>query len=462
MMQKLQHNVFHGSDGLKTYLNPQNGQFTPMVELPPSLNPYANKNIHIYAKLLSAMPLGNVKSIPAYFMLDRAGETGKTKIIESSSGNTVASLGVLAGHFGYEETHALVSHEVTQGKLDMLRLFGVTPIINKEPICPSENDETSGIKKARKLGLTASWFNPDQYGNQHNIESHYNITGPQINQQLNGEIDYFFSSMGTTGTMMGSSRYLKETCKGVKTIGVVRAPNNPIPGPRTKNLLEEVSFEWSESCDDLVEVGTRDAFQTSLSMIRQGLLVGPSSGMALDGVYRYIETHPELFDNDEKQTIVFICCDTPLPYMDEYFSIIPEDQFPTIKNKHLMLSHTQDTTPHTVTDMSSISSPDLYEAMQLDQHAYACIDLRSHDKFDEYHIPHAINIAESDFISHIGTFSALYAKKKIILICEQGLISGLIARYAQAKGLQAMSLEGGLMDWSLHHYPRVKNTVCGL
>ena len=248
-------NRFQGTDALFDYLNPQNGSITPMIELPESLNPYKDYNIHIHAKMLSALPLGNVKSIPAFQLLADAGQSGKKNIIESSSGNTVASMGVLAPYFGFDETHAFVSHEVTKGKLQLLRLFNVTPIVNHEPICPSESDMESGIHKARLKGSEADWYNPDQYANPANLRAHYNITGPEIWTQTEGRIDYFCAGLGTTGTLVGSSRYLKEKNPLIKSIGVVRAPNNPVPGPRTKNLLKDISFAWQEACDDVIEIG---------------------------------------------------------------------------------------------------------------------------------------------------------------------------------------------------------------
>lgn len=462
MRRDIVQNVFSGADGLRHYLDPLNGQFTPLVELPPDMNPYAGYNIRIHAKLLNALPLGNVKSIPAFHMLNQSGYTGKKKIIESSSGNTVASMGLLASYFGYDETYALVSHEVTKGKLDLLRLYGVHPIINREPICPSESDETSGIKKARKQGQRLAWFNPDQYGNPLNINAHYQVTGPQIWQQIEHKINYFCASMGTTGTIMGTSQFLKEQNPDIQTVGVVRSPNNPIPGPRTRNLLNEVSFGWRESCDDIVEVGTREAYELSLKMIRKGLLVGPSSGMALGGVLKYIAGQPSLLENTDEKNFVFICCDGASPYMDEYFKNLPEDHFPFIANKNLLQDTSQDQINMTNPENMIMTAKQLSEVIQDGDGNLTLIDLRQHKKFMEYHIPGSVNIPESDFISSISVFSKLYGRKKTVLICEQGVVSGLLAPYANAKGFNAASLEGGLIEWSNQNLPRIKHSVCTL
>jgi cysteine synthase/rhodanese-related sulfurtransferase len=462
MMQNLSpdgQNVFAGPDALKVYLDPQNGVYTPLVEMPVDLNPYAEYNVRIYAKLLNTLPLGNVKSIPAFHMLSHhTAQPTQKKIIESSSGNTVASMGILAPYFGFSETHALVSHEVTAGKLKMLQLFGVHPIINREPICPSENDQSSGIHKARKLGRGSSWYNPDQYGNPANIEAHYTITGPQIWDQMGGKVDYFAAGMGTTGTLIGTSSFLKNQNKNIQTIGVVRAPNNPVPGPRTKNLLNDVAFDWNKHCDEMVDIGTIAAYEMSLAMVRKGLLVGPSSGMALAGLLDFIESKKDMLNPDKETSCVFICCDSAIPYVDEYFKYLSPDRFPEIKNKNLLQSAaTSEKFQQNTADV--ITAPELYKALEKDPDI-KLIDLRSEEWFSDHHIPRAVNVPEGDFISNINMFSKLYANKQAVLICGQGEISALLTPYAKSKGIQAMTLEGGMIEWSRQHLPREKNAAC--
>ena len=149
-------NVFKGDNAILDYLNPESQVFTPLVELPKKLNPFYEDSVRIYAKLLNTLPLTNVKSIPAFNMLKEMEHKGKLKnihtIIENSSGNTVLSLAVIGRLLGIPNTKAFVSYEVPFGKLQMLQLFGVEPLVNKEPICPDPADKTSGIYKAKKMG----------------------------------------------------------------------------------------------------------------------------------------------------------------------------------------------------------------------------------------------------------------------------------------------------------------------
>ena len=123
-----QNNVFSGENAVRDFLNPDNNPYIPLVELPERLNPFSKDKVRIFAKLMNMVPLMNVKSLPALNMLLEAKDTGKLdgvhSLIENSSGNTVFSLATIARLFGIEHTKAIVSHEVTWGKLQFLQLLG--------------------------------------------------------------------------------------------------------------------------------------------------------------------------------------------------------------------------------------------------------------------------------------------------------------------------------------------------
>ena len=192
-------------------------------------------------------------------MLDEANRKGRlegvSKLIENSSGNTVLSLAVLGKLMGINTTKAFVSHEVSPGKLQLLRLFGVELRVNEEPICPDPEDKESGIYKAQKVGNKKGWFNPGQYENESNPKSHEKWTAKQIWEQLNGNIQLFCAGLGTTGTMVGCSKFLKNKNKDIRTVGIIRTPNNPIPGVRTRGLLNMIAFNWKNYTDHVEEVG---------------------------------------------------------------------------------------------------------------------------------------------------------------------------------------------------------------
>ena len=319
-------NIFTGKDAIADFLNPEKNPLIPIVELPATLNPLANDGVRIYAKLMNMLPLGNVKSLPALNMLMQAKEnndlSGIDSIIENSSGNTVFSLAVLSRLFGILTTKAIVSHEVTWGKLQLLRLLGTEIMVNHESICPDPNDTTSGIYLAKQIGKNENWMNPGQYDNEANPQAHEKWTGPQIWEQLEGNISVFCAGLGTTGTILGTSKYLKSRSEKIITVGVARKPNNPVPGVRTPNLLNQISFDWNTYVDHITECGTNESFESSLRLCRHGLMAGPSSGFALKGLLNFLTEQKEAGNLEALRNIsgeiiaVFICPDSPLPYLE--------------------------------------------------------------------------------------------------------------------------------------------------
>ncbi len=130
-------NVWSGPHAVRDFLDPDLGMPTPLVELPDNLNPFYKDGVRIFAKLMHFLPLANVKSLPAYNMLREKELQGKLagvrSLVENSSGNTVFSLAVIGKIFGIPHTKAIVSHEVSRGKLPLLRLFGTEILVNEEP-----------------------------------------------------------------------------------------------------------------------------------------------------------------------------------------------------------------------------------------------------------------------------------------------------------------------------------------
>ncbi len=337
----MKNNVFSWNDGLLDYLDPKN-IMTPLVELPQALNPFADQHVRIFAKLLNTLPLTNLKSIPAFNMLNTVDLKDKHTIIENSSGNTVVSLAVIWKIFWIDTTKAFVSHEIAMWKLKLLQLFWVHPIINKEPAITDPKDKTSWIFKARELGQQDGWINPWQYSNEENPNAHYAVTWSQIYQQMEWNIQVFCAWLWTTGTMLWVSKFLKEKNKNVYSLWIIRKPNNPISWTRTRTLLKEVAFDRSEYVDETIEIGTKESYAESLKLIRHGIVVWPSSGFALIWVKNFIEEKIkgntlDSYRNEKWEiNVAFVCCDTPFPYIDEYFSYLDQDDFPEIENKELL------------------------------------------------------------------------------------------------------------------------------
>ena len=345
-------NVFSGPDAIKDLLDPGKLPYVPLVELPASLNPFLDEGVRIQAKMMNLLPLGNVKAVPAYNMVAeqaaRGGLAAVERLIENSSGNTVSSLALVARHFDVPRTCSYVPAEISWNKLLMLLFYGIEPIVNEEPANPKEGDPRSGINKAKRDGEAEDTWNPGQYDNPDNPKAHEKWTGPQIWDQTEGKLSLFCSSLGTTGTLIGTSMYLKKQRPGLPVLGVMRAPDNYVPGPRTEKLLKLVGFDWRAHLDHIEEAETAESYRLSMEMSRLGLLVGPSSGLVLSGLLQHLQKAKEagrldeLRNADGEVLCVSIACDGPLPYLDEYFKYLGREHFPSIQNEGLLKNKPND------------------------------------------------------------------------------------------------------------------------
>lgn len=466
-------NTFFGEDSIKNYLNPEN-HTTPLVQLPSFLNKYEKEWIHIYAKLLQNLPLYNIKSIPVYNMITQQDERNKT-IIESSSWNTSYCLCVIWRILWYKSTVSYASEDVGEWKLDLLRFFGSKVVINQEPICPDPSDETSSINIAKKLGKQQDYINFWQYENSKNPEAHYNHTWPQIYNQLEGNIDYFCTSLWTTGSFIGSTTYLKEQDKNIKSIWVVRKPNNPVPGPRTYNLLSQISFDREEKLDFLQEVSTKRSYLQSLHLSRHWIIAWPSSGMNLEWVFNFIkENYNELQNQKDKKgdlNIVFVCCDLPFMYLKEYFKYLDEELFPPIKNKHLLknkdledINNDIEISAETFFDDYFGKNPEkVWELINKWEKIYnsedmLLIDIRESKYFQHFSIPNSINVQAENIENYLEDKK----EKSIYLLCEYWGFSNHIADKLRNKWYNAFSIKWWTIEWSKFDLPRIRHETCSI
>ncbi len=341
-------NVFKGRHSVRDFLNPGKHPYLPLVEIPPELNPFLADRVRIHAKLMTFTPLGNIKAMAGFNMIReeyaRGELEGVKRAVENSSGNTVTAVALVARQFGVPITRSFVPHEISWHKLLMLLFFDVEPIVNAEPPEPDPNDARSGVYKARKLGRRKGWINPGQYENEDNPKAHQKWTARQIWQQTQGNIGVFSAGLGTTGTLIGNARYLKRKKRRMQVVGVMREDGHYVPGVRTEGLLQLIRFDWRAHVDAIERIETVDSYRRSLELSRQGLIVGPSSGFALAGLLQYLQRRKdegsldELRESNGEVHCVFICCDSPFPYLDEYFKYLDRTDFPPIHNESLLLN----------------------------------------------------------------------------------------------------------------------------
>ena len=255
----------------------------------------------LLVKLEGNNPAGSVKDRPAHSMIGRAQERGDIRpgdtLIETTSGNTGIALAMAAAVMGYRMVLIMPEHLSVERRA-VMKAFGAELIlVTKE----------QGMEGARDLALQMQADGKgkvlDQFGNPDNPRAHYEGTAPEIWQATGGRITHFVSSMGTTGTIMGCSRYFKEQNPAIQVIGVQPDGESSIPGIRKwPEAYLPTIFDRSR-VDRVIEVSTRDAEDTMRAMGRlEGLFCGPSSGGALWAAL-------QLCQQVENATIVSIVCD---------------------------------------------------------------------------------------------------------------------------------------------------------
>src|SRR5688572_4985763 len=271
---------------------------TPLVELQ---HIPTKKSVTILGKLEGNNPGGSVKDRAAYGMITGALERKAIKkgdqLVEATSGNTGIALAMIARVMGLEMT-LIMPDNSTRERVLAMEAYGAKVILT-----PASRTIEYSRELAEEMSRNEGYYMLDQFANEDNYRMHYRTTGPEIWRDTKGTVTHFVSAMGTTGTIMGVSRYLKEQNPAIQIVGTQPTNGSCIPGIRrwSKEFLPKI-FD-PKRVDRIIDVSEADARKfTKRLASEEAILAGMSSGGALSAAMK-------IADEIESGVIVFIVCD---------------------------------------------------------------------------------------------------------------------------------------------------------
>jgi cysteine synthase B len=271
---------------------------TPLVEIK---NLFDKKGVRLFAKLEGHNPGGSVKDRAAYGMIKGALERGEIKegmkLIEATSGNTGIALAMIARLFNLE-IELVMPENSTAERIQTMKAFGAKVILT-----PAFESIEGSIDYAHRKVANGGYFMLNQFANPDNYKAHYHTTGPEVWKDTEGKVTHFVSSMGTTGTIMGVSRFLKEKNQDVQIVGIQPVKGSRIPGIRRwpTEYLPKI-FE-PERVDQVIDVSEEEAVTMARRLAsEEAIFGGMSSGGCVAGALK-------LVDEIDSGYIVCIICD---------------------------------------------------------------------------------------------------------------------------------------------------------
>lgn len=271
---------------------------TPIVEAKTLVT---NPNVKLFLKLEGQNPGGSVKDRAAYNMIKSAMERGDidqhTKLIEPTSGNTGIALAMVAGIFGLD-IELVMPDNATQERVQTMRAYGA-----KVTLTDGEKGIIYSRDYAEEKMKTGNYYMFNQFANEDNWKAHYKTTGPEVWRDTDQKVTHFVSSMGTTGTIMGTSRFLKEKNKDIQLIGVHPADGTKIPGIRKWPDEYLPKIYDPKRVDHIYEVNEEEAKKMARYLAeKEGIFSGMSSGGATAAAVK-------LCEGLEHGVVVSIICD---------------------------------------------------------------------------------------------------------------------------------------------------------
>jgi len=294
---------------------------TPMLRLGERFNPHADYEVLL--KLEGMNPFGSIKDRTAQYMLQGLRLKKGQSLVEPSAGNTGIALAALANAQN-TPIEIAIPEGVPEEKKALLRFLGAELIEVEDELCPIFPSEGArGVVKSmvESEAYGGRYVSPNQYESELNVAAHYHTTGPEIWRQTGGNVDYFFASIGTGGTISGVGRYLKEMNPSIRIIGVEPANRqHHLSGLKRVTGLPDEHFPTildRDLLDDLISVSDEDAYRAGIRLARtEGAMVGPTTGAVLHAA---IETGAT-----SKGRAVLISADSATKYISAYANYLDD------------------------------------------------------------------------------------------------------------------------------------------
>ena len=260
---------------------------TPLVRLN---NTVERPNLETYLKLEWMNPFGSLKDRAAAYLLSGMTERGDLEgrdIVEASSGNTAIALAALAALAGKHLT-VTIPDGVPEEKKVMLRMLGAEVWETPDDLCPIDHPKDGAIALARSLAASdggGRYAMANQYENADNVRAHYETTGPEIWRQTDGKVSFFVAGFGTTGTITGTGRYLKEQNPAVKVIALEPQRGHRLPGLKSFQEAKQPGILDWDVVDEVIRVDDEPSYEMTKRLHREeGLIVGPSTGAVVHAI----------------------------------------------------------------------------------------------------------------------------------------------------------------------------------
>ena len=420
---------------------------TPLIEISKEITKL--KNINVYVKCELYNPFGSLKDRAGYAMLkdeiQKLKENNMT-VIESSSGNTAKALQIICSMNGIPFKTVTNRIKIPETK-EILKVAGAEieelPGLSECPDPTDPNDPVAYIERIVSENPN-KYYHTNQYTNLKNPKVHYEHTGKEIYDDL-GKVDYFFGTLGTTGSSRGTIEYLLEKNKNLKKIGIIAEKGDTIPGIRNKDEMYEVGIFNKSLYDEIVSVNSDEAVEEMLVLNRKcGILGGPTSGAAFKGTVKYLR---EIDDKlKEPANAVFIACDR----MEWYMSYIKK------RRPEIFDSEIKRETIRTLTeeDMKYAKTIDINNAEEwIEKNNPIIIDLRGNLAYKNGHIANAINITDIFFEDLVDNGTPFSKENSVLLVCSIGDKSKKFSSLLNKKGMNVYSLENGMTAWRENSLP---------